>query len=175
MFDDLDALKARINELERENIYLKDLLTKAGIEYFCAPVSTNSATEVYDPNQGARIIPEEITRSRARQFFSYFWGRLDVYSKRSQNKTTGKAGYYPQCDNFWRRGVCPKASGIKVKCKDCNNRCWTKLEGSQIEAHLRGVREDASDVIGIYSFLHLHRHGCIRRGGAGFVCVRHFC
>lgn len=26
----------------------------------------------------------------ARRFYSYFWGRMDVYSKRSVNKTTGK-------------------------------------------------------------------------------------
>ena len=150
IFEEMDVLKARIDELEQENTYLKDLLTKAGIEYACTYTSKGAEVEVFDPNQGARIIPEEITRNHARQFFSYFWGRLDVYSKRSQNKTTGKAGYFPQCDSFWRRGICPKVSDIKVKCKDCNNRCWTKLEGSQIENHLRGMREDASDVIGIY-------------------------
>lgn len=75
---------------------------------------------------------------------------MDVYSKRSQNKTNGKAGYFPQCDNFWRRGICPKASGLKVKCKDCANRTWTKLNAYQIENHLRGNKQDSSDVIGIY-------------------------
>ena len=148
---EIEFLKARLKELEKENEHLKSILRDAGIDYAAADQISKPATEpVFEPDQGSRIIPVEITRSHARQFFSYFWGRLDVYSKRFQNKTTGKSGYFPQCDNFWRRGICPKASGAKVKCKDCDHRCWTKLEGRQIEAHLRGLKEDASDVIGIY-------------------------
>lgn len=147
---ELNRLKVQIDKLERENTYLKAILEKAGIDYSSISGSEEGVAEKYDSNQGVRILPDEITRNHARQFFSYFWGRTDVYSKRSQNKTTGKVGYYPQCDNFWRRGICPKASGNKIKCKDCNNRCWTKLEGTQIENHLRGLRDDASDVIGIY-------------------------
>lgn len=73
-----------------------------------------------------------------------------MYSKRAQNKTTKKSGYYPRCENFWKTGLCPKANGSKVKCKDCENRRWTRLEGTQIINHLRGIKEDSSDVIGIY-------------------------
>ena len=145
-----NTLLSRITELEQENAYLKNLLDEAGIAYNPANTETKLYGPTLDPDQGSRIIPEVITRNHARQFYSYFWGRTDAYSKRSQNKTTGKGGYYPQCDNFWRRGKCPKASGNKTKCKDCNNRCWTKLEGTQIENHLRGLRDDSSDVIGIY-------------------------
>ncbi len=106
------TLLNRITELEQENSYLKTLLQNAGIEYALSIVGGVSEAEpIFVPDQGSRIIPEEITRNHARQFYSYFWGRIDVYSKRSQNKTTGKAGYYPQCDNFWRHGVCPKVSG----------------------------------------------------------------
>jgi len=150
MLNETETLRARIAELERENSYLKHILEESGIDYSPVCAVSNSSEALFDSDQGARILPVEITRNHARQFFSYFWGRLDVYSKRSQNKTTGKAGYYPQCDNFWRRDICPKASGLKTKCKDCNNRCWTKLEGTQIENHLRGIKEDSSDVIGIY-------------------------
>lgn len=150
MHTEIETLKARIVELERENAYLKQVIEKAGINSSPGYVCDKPDTHVLDPDQGARILPVDITLNHARQFFSYFWGRLDVYSKRSLNKTTGKAGYYPQCDNFWRKGICPKAAGLKVKCKECNNRCWTKLEGTQIENHLRGLKDDASDVIGIY-------------------------
>jgi len=149
-----DELIIRIKKLEAENVYLKTLLKQAGIEYKPADVVDTTSClpgESFDPNQGSRIIfPEKITRNHARLFFSYFWGRTDVYSKRSQNKTTGKAGYYPQCANFWKRGICPKASGVKIKCKDCYHRRWTKLDATQIENHLLGLKEDASDVIGIY-------------------------
>ena len=146
-----EVLKEKLKALEKENNYLKALLRDAGIDYAPAVQSESVETvSAFVPDQGSRIIPVEITRNHARQFFSYFWGRLDVYSTRSQNKATGKAGYFPQCDNFWQRGICPKVSGIKIKCKDCNNRRWTKLDGTQIENHLRGMREDSSDVIGIY-------------------------
>lgn len=148
--NEIEALKARIKRLEQENAQLKALLYKAGTDGTAAAGCVSEPAQDFDRDQGARIVPERITRNHARLFYSYFWGRTDVYSKRSRNKTTGKAGYYPQCDNFWRHSVCPKASGLKVQCKDCNNRRWTKLEGIQIENHLRGLREDASDVVGVY-------------------------
>lgn len=136
---EIEALKVQIRELEQENSCLKKLLQSAGIDFISAnKSSTSDSGQAFDFNQGGRIIQEEITRNHARQFYSYFWGRMDVFSKRSQNKSTGKSGYYPQCDNFWRRGVCPKASGVKVKCKDCDNRCWKHLAGTagQIESIL---------------------------------------
>ena len=141
----------KIFELEKENEYLKSLLEHAGIPYN-RNVSEQKVmpANTFDANQGNRIIPVQITPNHARIFFSYFWGRMDVFSRRYQSKTTGKAGYFPQCDNFWKTGVCPKASGIKIKCKDCSNRSWTKLEPFHIENHLIGKREDAGDVIGIY-------------------------
>lgn len=52
---------------------------------------------------------------------------MDVFSKRAQNKSTGKAGYYPQCGNFWDYKLCPKAGGKKIKCSGCENRKWSKL------------------------------------------------
>ena len=134
---DYNEMQKRIAELETENAFLKSLLEQANISYTL-------------PEREKRIIQVEITHNLVRRFFSYFWCRMDVFSKRYQNKATGKSGYFPQCNNFWRRGVCPKASGKKVKCKDCVYRAWTRLEASHIEAHLRGIKEDGSDVIGVY-------------------------
>ena len=131
---DVQQLLTRLKQLEAENACLKQLLEDAGISY--APP--------------ARIPPTEITKQLARRFYSYFWGRTDVYSKRSVNKSTGKAGYYPQCENLWKAGLCPKKEGKKVKCGDCENRKWRSLEAEQIMAHLRGEKADGSDVIGIY-------------------------
>ena len=131
----ITELQNRITELEKENEYLKALLDNAGISYNTNPPYEQSSQEIYDENQDRRIIPVQITHHHVRAFFSYFWRRMDVFSKRYQNKTTGKAGYFPQCDNFWKHGICPKASGTKVKCKDCPNRAWTKLQAFHIEAH----------------------------------------
>ena len=134
MEDEIQKLSAQIQQLQAENAYLKQLLNEAGISY----------------QHPQEIRSSEITRQLARRFYSYFWGRTDVYSKRSVNKSTGKAGYYPQCENLWKAGICPKKDGKKVKCGDCANRKWRTLEVEQIMAHLRGEKEDSSDVIGIY-------------------------
>ena len=91
--NEIELLKARVIALENANQQLKALLRNAGIK--CSDIDSPK-----EQNQGERIIPEAITQNHPRLFFSYFWGRLDVYSKRFQNKTTGKAGYFPQCDNF---------------------------------------------------------------------------
>ncbi|MBR4328484.1 MAG: DEAD/DEAH box helicase family protein [Candidatus Riflebacteria bacterium] len=142
----IELLRLRLAELESENKYLKELLAKAGIEY-----SNKSITRTFlDKKQGERIIPVEITLDLARKFFSYFWGRMDVFSKRYQNKKSGKSGYFPQCSNFWKSNICPKVSEIKYKCKNCKNRSWIKLEANHIIEHLCGNREDCSDVIGVY-------------------------
>lgn len=134
MDERIAALTAQIEKLQAENTFLKHLLDEVGISYVL-PASKPTA---------------EISKQLARRFYSYFWGRTDVYSKRSVNKTTGKAGYYPQCENLWKDGICPKKSGKKVKCGDCANRKWRQLEAEQIMAHLRGEKPDGSDVIGIY-------------------------
>ena len=134
MDERIAALTAQIEKLQAENTFLKCLLDEAGISYVL-PASKPTA---------------EISKQLARRFYSYFWGRTDVYGKRSVNKTTGKAGYYPQCENLWKDGICPKKSGKKVKCGDCANRKWRQLEAEQIMAHLRGEKPYGSDVIGIY-------------------------
>lgn len=79
-------LEKRIDCLEKENQYLKKLLADAGISY--SEKETDTDVNEYDPNQGARIIPREITETDAKVFFSMFWGRTDVYSKRTIKKST---------------------------------------------------------------------------------------
>ena len=46
-------------------------------------------------------------------FRSLFRGREDVFPRRWENATTGKAGYAPACRNEWVRGVCGKPA---IKC-----------------------------------------------------------
>ena len=105
--DKLQELKERVDFLEKENEYLKSLLDKAGILY----ASTERApVDLYEPDQGARIIHKDITSEAANKFFSMFWGRTDVYSKRTIKKSSGEGIYYTQCYNFWRNG-CPRMTG----------------------------------------------------------------
>ena len=77
MEDEINRLRSQVKALQEENHYLKRLLEEAGILYVRQPEAA----------------PVEITRQLARRFYSYFWGRMDVYSKRSVNKTTGKGSY----------------------------------------------------------------------------------
>lgn len=146
---EIERLKEKIKELEEINGKLKKLLDEAGIKYDCIFENSDKKAEKYDGNQGARIKRVDITEALAVKFFSMFWGRTDVYSKKYVNKTTGAIGYFPQCNNFWTYG-CPKRNGLKIKCIDCNKKQWKKLGRTQIIQHLQGNADDCSDVIGVY-------------------------
>ena len=152
-YDDLPALQAKIIALEQENAallaengHLKKLLADAGIVITPVP-------EPLDPDQGARIIfPDAITTHMANRFFSYFWGRQDVYAKRSVKKDSGATGYYRQCANLWQYG-CHRRNRDKVQCKDCEMREDKRLTIEDVKRHLEGKAADGTDVIGIYPML----------------------
>lgn len=148
--ESIAELKKRIRCLEKENEYLKNLLADVGISY--SEKKSDNIVNEYDPDQGARIIPRNITETDAKVFFSMFWGRTDVYSKRTIKKSTGEVNYYTQCHNFWKNS-CPRITGSKIKCKDCQKQAYKELKKEQIIDHLKGVSEDATDVIGIFPLL----------------------
>ena len=143
-------LEKRIHFLEKENQYLKKLLAGTGIFY--SEKEIDDSGNEYDFNQGSRIIPRDITEADAKVFFSMFWGRTDVYSRRTIKKSTGEVNYYTQCYNFWKNG-CPRITGSKIKCQDCQRQAYKELKKEQIIEHLRGISEDATDVIGVFPLL----------------------
>ena len=148
---DAESLRKLVRLLEYENKILKDRLKKENIPYDeIKPFEeTIDNVEEYDPDQGERIVnPTFITEEMAKHFFSMFWGREDVYAKRGKN-----GGYFPQCDNRWDAGLCPKQRGEKALCDECENTKWTRLDVKKIIAHLLGYKEDGSDVIGVYPLL----------------------
>lgn len=152
--ENLSALQSRMNDLQLENQVLKQLLEQNGISYRreIQALHAPEKLEKYETNQGARIRhPQMITDVMANHFYARFWGRQDVYSKRSENKK-GEAGYYPQCHNFWREN-CPKAHGEKISCGSCPARDYKRLQKEDILAHLRGYSGNGSDVIGVYPLL----------------------
>lgn len=148
---DLDQLRKLIRKLEKENDDLKNILRQNKIPF---PELKNSnldderGEEESDLDQGGRIIEKKIDNDLARYFYSMFWGRTDVYAKRSRN-----GNYYPVCEGYWNDG-CPLRKGEARSCStDCFYRKYKKLEPWIIAKHLLGEKEDETDVIGIYPLL----------------------
>lgn len=149
--ENVTRLQKQLNNLQLENQLLKNILDQAGLSYQkeLANITYTEKKEDFDPEQGKRILhPKNITEEMAKAFFSMFWGRADVYAKRSVNKE-GNTVYYPQCENFWSN-VCHRKLNTGISCKDCKYRSYARLKISDILAHLRGNAYNASDVIGIY-------------------------
>lgn len=151
----------RISELESEISYLHGLLDEAGIAYKHSTLKQTSwndddfRQDAMESDQGARIIQEQLKPQHAIYFYSVFKGRRDVYSKRGGKPSpkTGKTGYFTQCWNFWKDGICPKKNGVKINCGECANQRYKELTGRVILDHLLGEKSDASDVIGLYAML----------------------
>ena len=149
--ENVTRLQKQLNNLQLENQVLKNILDKAGLSYQneLASIRETDTKEDFDPEQGKRIVhPKEITDRMAKLFFSFFWGRTDVYAKRNVNKN-GEAAYYPQCDNFWSDN-CHRKLNTHIDCKDCKYCSYTRLDLPTILMHLRGNSYAAKDVIGVY-------------------------
>lgn len=150
--ENISQLQKKLNDLKLENQILKNILDRAGLPYHkeLLTLRQSAGNEAYDPEQGKRIIqPNAITENMANQFFGMFWGRQDVYAKRSVNKETGKAAYYPQCNNLWTNG-CHRKLKDGISCKDCKSRSYKTITKLIILNHLRGNSYNACDVIGVY-------------------------
>ena len=136
-----------INELQKEIQCLKNILNREGISYQeeLDQLKNSANAETIETNQESRIVfPDEITKDMANRFFARFWGRTDVYAKRVENKKTNKAGYYPQCINFWSDG-CGKKWNAGFRCQDCHYQKYKALTIDSIMSHLKG-----NEVIGVY-------------------------
>ena len=151
-----ETFLSKISQLENEIEYLHGLLDNAGISYKRKAKELEELSPdknlAFEENQGARILPVTITKQHIQYYYHLFKGRNDVYSKRSgkANKKTGKHGYYTQCWNFWKDGICPKKNNPQFNCGECQNQKYKELTGQVLYEHLIGAREDASDVIGLY-------------------------
>lgn len=82
---------------------------------------------------------------KVRLFHALFAARTSVYPKLWENPSKGIKGYSPTCSNEWDRQVCGKP---KVKCTDCPNQAFLKLDNTAVRDHLQGKH-----TIGTYSIL----------------------
>lgn len=143
---DTNSLRKIIRKLEKENIELKKQLKTSNIVYDEQTFFDESILEKeeFDLDQGARINKRFITIDLARDFYKFFWGRQDVYAKRSK-----KGGYFPQCENRWK-SCCPKQNGFNQSCSKCEYKSWMPLTPDKVMAHLIGYNESGADAIGVY-------------------------
>lgn len=101
---DLNSLRGMIRRLQEENASLKKLLDENNILYASSEILDVTETpDEYDEDQGARIIPLNPDTDMANEFYSYFWGRTDVYARRGK-----VGGYFPRCSAWWDNPACPK-------------------------------------------------------------------
>ena len=135
----MGTMENYICDLESQIQYLKKLLDDNGISYDYEAHLRALQSDVGD------IIFPELGPEHASLLYSYFKGRQDVYSLRSSKK-----GYYTQCNNFWKYGICPKRDGTKIKCQDCSSQDYKELKGRVILQHLQGIKENCTDVVGLY-------------------------
>ena len=154
MKDNIESLKNRISFLKNENRILKKRMEEAGISY--ADIVSDDdeiATELYDPDQGARIQRFDVTDKIASDFFMMFCrGRKDVYELRYTNPKTCKTGYYTQCFNRWDKN-CHIQKRDGVRCRDCELRAYKPITLPLIKAHMNGADPNGNDVVAIYPML----------------------
>jgi len=146
----------RVKELESENYNLKSeiqrlkkLLDDAGVAY---SVKSHVYKMTEDASLEEGIINKNITTEQIDLFIPLFHGRTDVFAKRFVSKV-GNVGYSLGCNNFWKQGICPKRDRLKIKCAECANRSWIKLNRRILREHLEGHKENCTDVIGVYPML----------------------
>lgn len=143
-----------IRALKQEIVYLRKLLDQANIQYqkgteYCTDIQKNSSNDL----ETGPIIYEQLTPQHASLFYSIFKGRRDVYAKRSgkPNSKTGKTGYFTQCLNFWKDGICARKKGESISCNECVNQKYKELRGRVLLEHLHGAKDDCTDVVGLYA------------------------
>jgi len=121
-----EEILKRLDEIEEE----KSLLLKE-LSLF------QDTTKKLESTVGTRVLNStpETPEEKIDLFIKLFRCREDVYPKLWENKTKGIKGYSPACKNEWVAGLCNKP---KVKCADCKNRNFFKLDQDAIRSHLEG-------------------------------------
>ena len=131
-----DTLQLRIKQLEDEILSLRERL----LQY--EPLRSDNEKPTPPPAMTRLSLSEKVALFR-----SLFRGREDVFARRWQNRSNGKSGYQPVCENEWNPQLCNKR---QYKCSECPNRQFSRLTDNDIYRHLEGKAPDCRDVIELY-------------------------
>ena len=89
----LESLRRVVRDLQQENQALKAILEENSIPFESRNVLEDQfLPDEYDEDQGARILPYYPNEDMAREFYSYFWGRMDVFAKRGRKGDVQQGG-----------------------------------------------------------------------------------
>jgi hypothetical protein len=139
------ALAATINEEEarRRRLEAEHIEAKARVAALRAKLATVDQARVAHPESRSSFaaVPRS-PADKVKLFRRLFRGRDDLYPTRFVSKKTGKPGYAPACANKFVVGVCELP---KVKCGDCTNQAFRRVDDSAVLRHLRGEH-----VMGVY-------------------------
>lgn len=139
-FNHKESDLVELERLRRENLKLKNLLLRHGIEWQVKESTDNLLPSKNGPDDFFKFRVEE----KIALFRRLFNGRQDVYPLRWQS-AVGKSGYSPACRNEWKRGTCQKPIG---KCTDCAARELLPVTDQVVYDHLTGTH-----TIGVYPLL----------------------
>ena len=91
------------------------------------------------------------TLEKLQLFNDLFVGRRDVYARGFQSKKYNRIGYTPACANADNSDLCQRG---KIRCLDCPNRVFAKLDLKAIKMHLQGQDEKGRHFIaGLYPLI----------------------
>lgn len=139
------ALKDRLSTLEQECAKIAVRLAALEQELDAHPSASQTCA-------AAGITRESSTATKIDVFRSLFRGREDVFPRRWESTSTGRAGYAPVCRNEWVRGVCGKPA---VKCGGCPNQAFVPVANDVLQCHVQGRMPGISGdfTAGVYPLL----------------------
>lgn len=111
MNDKITCLENTIDNLQKENTYLRKLLNKHHIKFDIESVTRENLLSVAE----STLSPQD----KIKLYQTFFKGRNDVYAIRWGNQKPQKSGYVPACENEWHQILCKKKPAIK--CSSCLN------------------------------------------------------
>lgn len=126
----IEVLKMdQLKKLKEENEKLKNILKELGYVYIDENVQLDKD-------------------KRLQIFMNYFKGRTDVYSKKYYHKKDKKYKYSFECQNKFKRDICPISKNQK-----CNNECKFYKPIPLSKNTLLNHMQKKENVIGIYPLL----------------------
>jgi len=149
--DQMSALKDRMAVLGQE--FAEMAVRLAALEQGRAlPPVAPAAPDGGPMGPAGGITKDSSTATKIALFRSLFRGREDVFPRRWESATTGKAGYAPACRNEWVRGVCGKPA---VKCGDCPHQAFIPVADDVVRGHVQGRMPGMSGdfTAGVYPLL----------------------